>query len=110
MLAKRNRLNRAEFSTIFQIGQRRHSINLTAIIKNSTDFKGAVVVGKKVAKKAHERNSIKRRLYDMVGNFVKINNWQGRVIFVVKPAVNRLSKRQFKIQLENEIAQVLNKT
>lgn len=110
MLAKRYRLNRAEFSTIFQTGRRQHSLNLTVIKKPDPTFKCAVVVGKKVAKKATDRNSIKRRLYVLIGNFVETNNWHGLVIFLVKPTVNKLTKRQFKEQMEKEIAQALNKT
>lgn len=110
MLAKKQRLNRTEFSVVFQTGRRFHSLNLTVIYKPDPLFKCAVVVSKKVAKKAHDRNSIKRRLYDLIGKFVETNNWQGRAIFAVKPVVSKLTKRQFREQLENEIAQALNKT
>ncbi len=110
MLSKKQRLNRTEFSASFQIGRRAHSPHLTVITVPAKFFKCAVVVSKKAAKKAHDRNRIRRRLYALIELYVKEKNWQGVCIVVAKPAISKLTKRQFTEKIEVEIAQALNTT
>lgn len=66
MLSKENKLSREQFN--FLLKQRQKRINTYCGVfsykENSLDgFHVSVVVSKKVAKKAHERNYIKRVLY-----------------------------------------------
>jgi ribonuclease P protein component len=104
MLPKKQRLNRTAFTHHFQLGKRRHTPHLTLIIAPSDSFKCAVVIGKKVAKKAHDRNRIRRRLYEIIRHSLGANNWPGVLIVVGKPVLSKLSKRQFATELTKEIA------
>ncbi len=63
MLAKKHRLTRAEFSKYFKTGKRTNSPIGTLIVSPNKSFHGAVVVGKKVSKKAVGRNVLRRRAY-----------------------------------------------
>ncbi len=110
MLPKKQRLNRAQFSEYFSSGRRSHTPYLTFIMSPSSTFKAVVVVGKKVAKKAHDRNRLKRRLYSLISEAQKQKNWTGVLLVIAKPALFKLTKRQITEVVGLEIAQVINKT
>ena len=93
MLAKKNRLSRAEFSKYFKTGKRTHSPIATLIISPHDSFHGAVVVGKKVSKKAVTRNKLRRRAYAQLYNRFKNKN-TGVYILVLKPAIVNLTRQE----------------
>jgi ribonuclease P protein component len=109
MLAKNERLNRADFSKYFASGRRTHGKYLTTIHTPLPGFVGSVVVSKKVAKKAHDRNRIRRRLYSILREFKDKENFSGVYILVTKPAIMTLSKKEFKTMVSEEIALTRNK-
>ncbi len=109
MLAKNERLNRADFSKYFAVGRRIHGQYLTIINSPNPVFKGSVVVGKKVAKKAHDRNRIKRRLYSILRELKETTKATGIFILITKPAIKTLSKKDFQLLLNDEIALTLNR-
>jgi ribonuclease P protein component len=104
MLSRTARLNRLEFTTCFTRGRRLHSPHLSVVVYTQDTFKASVVVSKKVAKKAHDRNRLRRRVYACIQAHAPQRGW---FVFVVKPAATKLTKQQFKTVLGEEIAQVL---
>jgi ribonuclease P protein component len=108
MLAKQNRLNRADFNRYFASGTRFHSPLLTVIYTPSTENRGSVVVSKKVAKAAHDRNRLRRRGYAILSAAFTNKAAQGIYIVVFKPAVARLTRLESIKQITEEIARVNN--
>ncbi len=108
MLAKPNRLNRPDFNTYFARGVRFHSSYLTVIHSPSLVNKGSVVVSKKVAKAAHDRNRLRRRVYAILEKKFAENQAAGVYIVIVKPTVMRLTKAESVRYLTEEIARVPN--
>lgn len=94
MLAKSNRLTRKEFETHFKKGKRLHTPHLQLIYSPFPSFSAAVVVGKKVSKKAVTRNRIRRQIYGVVYRAYVTKQLQGVCIVIAKPTVNSLSRRE----------------
>ena len=108
MLAKLNRIPRLIFGDVLTSGKRIHGNNSTIVISQSPIFKCSVVVSKKVAKKAHERNRIKRRLYALVRELIRANSPALALIIMIKPTITNLTKTEFKAILQAEIGRALN--
>lgn len=109
MLPKTERLDRAKFSDFFAKGRRVHGTYTTLVLSPSDDFISSVVVGKKVAKLAHERNRIRRRIYSLLRTIKVEVNPKLALIVIVKPAITKLSKADFVKEVEVEIVRALNK-
>lgn len=86
MLPKRQRLTKKEFDRFFSAGKRGHSPLFTLIHSPGDQFHGAVVVGKKVFKRAVDRNRLRRRLYNALYGLSVANNLRGVYIVLTKPA------------------------
>lgn len=69
MLAKKERLNRAEFSRFFSGGTRYHSSFFTIVFSPHAEFHASVVVPKKILSSAVKRNKLRRRTYDALRTF-----------------------------------------
>lgn len=108
MLSKNERLGRSQFSDYFASGKRSHGVFCTLIVSPAPHFMAAVVVSKKVAKKAHERNSIRRRLYAILSAYKQTEKKNIAVIILTKPAVLKLTKKAFQQELTAEIGRGLN--
>ncbi len=109
MLKKTERLNRTDFNLCFAKGGRIHGLYTTVINYPSLEgFLCAVVVSKKVSKKAPVRNKIRRRVYGVVEKIKKDKNLKGSHIIVVKPEVNKLSAAAFTSLLGEEVGRLLN--
>jgi ribonuclease P protein component len=63
MFKKTERLNRTKFSHFFKIGRRHQTAFFTLIYSPAPVRAVAVVVGKKVHKRAVDRNTLRRRVY-----------------------------------------------
>lgn len=87
MLKKNRRLTTAEFDRYFSKGRRYHSPNLTLVYTYTGNFHGSVVVGKKVYKKAVDRNKLRRQLYQIIYRWQKSGNPKGVYIVLTKPTV-----------------------
>lgn len=66
MLAKRERLTKSDFDRFFASGRRSHDSLFTLIYSPSPTFHGAVVAPKKILKSAVGRNTLRRRVYDVL--------------------------------------------
>ncbi len=108
MLKKQQRLPRFQFREVFAEGKRIQGLNTTLIVSKDTTFKCSVVVSKKVAKKAHDRNRIRRRLYTLVGELISLRPLALALIIVVKPVIMKLNKSDFREILKVEIGRGFN--
>lgn len=93
MLKKKERLTRSEFTKFFKTGSRTHSPHLSLIYSPGIELHGAVVVSKKVAKQAHERNTLRRRVYGQLYSKLK-GNYTGVYIVLLKPPFASLTKNE----------------
>lgn len=100
MLAKKNRLNRSQFEHYFASGRRYHSPELQLIFTPADHFHGAVVVGKKVARKAVRRNRLRRQLYGAIYRFSKKQSGDGVYILLAKPTLEKVPTRLVSVKAE----------
>jgi ribonuclease P protein component len=105
MFSKRHRLTRKQFDTYFKSGRRIHSPDITLIYTPLPETHAAVVVGKKVARKAHDRNKIRRRLYGAMYRTLQATDQTGVYILIAKPTLAALSKQD---QIER-VQKILNR-
>lgn len=105
MFKKSERLSRFEFTHFFGVGAKKHFKHLTVITSPSPSLKVAVVVGKRVAKSAVKRNTIKRRIYAALRR--SIGTPKKVFIVVVKPSFSTLPRKAAEMEINEMIAQVL---
>lgn len=103
MLKKKERLTKKEFDRFFASGARKHSTLLTAVISSHTEFHGAVVVGKKVYRKAVDRNRLRRRLYSVLYRLSRDQGLKGVYIILTKPPAATASFTELKDALASLI-------
>jgi ribonuclease P protein component len=110
MLKKSHRLTRKEFDTAFKMGKRFHFPHMTVVFFPSEDFHASVVVGKKVAKTAVRRNTLRRRVYDRVRRSMQKQGIKGTFLFLLKPSYHSLPRKAADAFLLESIASVLKHT
>lgn len=103
MLRKKERLTKKEFDRFFSSGRRHHSPILTLVHTPQSEFHGAVVVGKKVYKKAVDRNRLRRRLYNILYKLSKERSLNGVFIILTKPAAAKASFTELKDSIQSLI-------
>ena len=108
MLAASNRLDRTAFTHCFKAGKRVSGAHLQIITGHSPTFKAAVVVSKKVLKKAHDRNRLRRQIYAILYNFWLVERYQKTIIVLVKPSLASLSARARVLAVRVELGVLLN--
>lgn len=106
MVATQNRISRAHFPTYFASGKRFHSEHFTVVYTKATDFRVSVVVSKKVAKNAVDRNRLRRRAYGVVERFGKDHTIGGVYIILYKPGALKATRVALQSQLEALLAQI----
>jgi ribonuclease P protein component len=110
MLAKQQRLTKKQFDTYFKTGKRFNFTHCTIIYTPLPTLHGSVVVGKKVAKKAVTRNTIRRRVYAQIRSVCTTHNATGVFIIIIKPAYRQLSRKEALADINAHIAEVIKKT
>lgn len=110
MFKKSERLSRSEFSEYFRTGKRHHFSVCTIITAPLSARKVAVVAGKKVAKSAVQRNTIKRRVYATLREMLVMAGYQGVMIVIIKPAYKSLTRLAADKSLRESIAEVTKST
>ncbi len=108
MLAKQQRVSRTEFMAALAAGRRYHSPLLSLTVVPGQLVKASVVISKKVAKKAHDRNRLRRRMYAVIQDLAATSVLSGTFIVQAKPPLASLTKRQFFTEVPKQIAQLLN--
>ncbi len=109
MLAKQQRLKRDDFSKHFKLGKRFNSPYATLVVSDSVTFHGAVVVSKKVSKKAVSRNALRRRAYaQLYKNARQVD--KGVYILILKPEISSLSRASQHETLAKLIEEGLKRT
>lgn len=106
MLPKEKRLTRDEFSRFFVSGKRTHAPAFQIIYTPSPATKVAVVVGKKVYKKAVDRNQLRRQLYHIVRDWLVETGSIGVYIVITKPAVRDYTYKQLKTSVTEILTNV----
>lgn len=100
MLKKKERLTKKEFDRFFSSGRRHHSPSLTLIHSSDQTFHGAVVVGKKVFKKAVLRNQLRRRLYNILYRLSREHSLTGVYIILTKPSAGEADFQTLRTEVE----------
>lgn len=110
MLSKQNRLTKKQFDEYFKTGKRFHFTHCTIIYAPCPTLHGSVVVGKKVAKRAVDRNKFRRRVYDQMRRLLAQADVTGVFIVIPKPAFKSLARKAALADIQSHIATVLKKT
>ncbi len=103
MLKKKERLTKKEFDRFFATGARKHGQLFTLIFSPAADFHGAVVVGKKVHKRAVDRNQLRRRLYSILYRLSRDQGLTGVYIILTKPPAASAGFAELKSSVEKII-------
>ncbi len=102
MLKKNQRLSKSEFANLLKKGRRIHSDHLTLVYVPSESTKCGVVVSKKVANRAHARNLLRRRVYDIFGkNLTILGN--KHIALLTKSSITKLSYTELAQCIEDGI-------
>ncbi|MEZ4200464.1 MAG: ribonuclease P protein component [Candidatus Paceibacterota bacterium] len=109
MLPKKKRLNTEDFNRFFASGKRYHSPSLQIIHTPHHSFHGAVVVGKKVSKKAVTRNTLRRRLYNHLYYFCKLHDCSGVFIVLTKSSAVSVLAQQLQAELTGLLTKIESK-
>ncbi len=112
MLPKKERLTRTEFDRFFSIGRRVHSPSFQVVYAPHASFHASVVVSKKNARLAVERNKIRRRVYDIVRHCKSSEDMSGIFIFLTKPAIRSVPHTSLKEEIcieMKKITKIFNK-
>ena len=107
MFAKKQRLTKKEFDEIFSIGERYHSPTLQLIYSHTDIFHGSAVVGKKVFKKAVDRNRLRRRLYGVLYRYQKERSLSGTYILIAKPKLKEAPTQSLTREVEDLLGKVV---
>ncbi len=111
MFKKKQRFNRKDFKKVFKEGKRINNKNISISYIYNDKTKTSVVVGKKIAKKATERNLLRRRVYFILRkNFDLVKNKQ-IIVFVKKNITYGILKKEieeilFKLNGKKNISDV----
>jgi len=108
MFKKTQRLTRCDFVLAFKTAsQKKHHALLSLSFTPATSLKVAVVVGKKVATKAVDRNRLRRQLYSQLRQLYDAGTLPiGHYILLTKPTVLRVSAEERQRALEQLLAQL----
>lgn len=106
MLGKSERLSRALFSTYFRSGTRFQSPHLTVVYTPAPTPKGAVVVPKKVARRAVTRNKLRRRLAHTLTESGVFTTYPGVYIIIAKAGSPQCPRRELRTELMQLLARI----
>jgi ribonuclease P protein component len=107
MLKKKNRLDRSDFLKFLKTGKRFKSEVGTLIFSPYPTLHGSVVVSKKVAKQAVERNRLRRVVYGLLQT-KKQHNQTGVFIIILSPTIKQMTKRDFRLTTQTLIERITN--
>ncbi len=108
MLPSKNRVNKTLFKEILKNGRSIHSPSFSFKYLNnpiSTERQFSVVVSKKVLKRAVDRNLLKRRIYSILKEQLKLNKPYSCVIWP-KKEISKMSYAELSVLLLNELKKI----
>ncbi len=106
MLPKKNRLNLSQSKNKkIQVGKRIANESLSLTFRNTGTLKAAIIVSKKVAPLAVDRNRIKRLLSEAIQ---KQNIVSGDLLVVVKKNISKHRQQEVKEKLERLLVELKN--
>lgn len=108
MLKRENRLSRELFSLTFKQGRRVNKRYINSVYMLNNDFKSVVVVGKKISKKAVQRNLLRRRVYALIKDLKQNSSKTGYFIFLIKPDVVKLTRKNFNEFIKADVKEILD--
>ncbi|MFN3693263.1 MAG: ribonuclease P protein component [Candidatus Paceibacteria bacterium] len=106
MVATQNRIPRAQFPAYFASGKRFHSEYFTLVYTKATDFRVSVVVSKKVAKSAVDRNRLRRRAYGVIERLNREHAVGGIYIILYKSGALKATRLTLQTELAGLLAQI----
>jgi ribonuclease P protein component len=107
MLAKKQRLTREEFSDYYTKGRRQGGLVSNCILVPGLTYQAAVVVGKKVSKKAVMRNRLKRLGYRQIKSWQENTGYIGVIIMILKPTITSLSRKEQALTIQKDLGLLL---
>jgi len=110
MLKKSERLTRQAFTQYFTAGKKHHFPHLTIVYTPHASVHASVVVGKKVAKQAVRRNTLRRRVYAQLYQRLKKEGITGVFIVLLKPSFATLPRKHANEEITRTIAAVIKRT
>jgi len=106
MFTKKERLTKKEFDHSFSVGTRHHCPSLQLIHHPSDSFHGAAVVGKKVYKKAVDRNRLRRQMYGVLYRHHTASALTGTFILIAKPAIKKMNTSELSAEIQTLVGKV----
>jgi ribonuclease P protein component len=88
MLKSKNRLTSKEFETTFQTGTKRRSKRFLFVLASGETTQVGVSVPKKLYKKAHERNRLRRFVYNSIHDIVESELIRGQLLIIVQQKID----------------------
>lgn len=102
MLKKKQRLSRSEFTNLLKRGKRLHGDHFSLLYTPAEETKCGLVVSKKIAKKAVERNKLRRKIYAVFGENLTVLPHL-HCVLLTRPAITTLSHEELKREIETLI-------
>lgn len=107
MLKARTRLRRKEFEAYFATGRRFHSPSLMLVHAPLSEVRASAVAPKKVFKTAVLRNRFRRRVYDIVGRYMREGALKpGVYIYIAKSGATQLTHALLKDEITALISKI----
>lgn len=108
MLPKKNRISRKEFPSYKMKGIRAFSPYFSAVFYKNDEKKDpnchiSIVVSKKTAKIAVDRNYLRRRFYDLIGPFLGLTSDLFTAVFYPKKEAKDVSQDILKGEVEKAL-------
>ena len=103
MLPKKQRVTKKLFDQVYTLGKSFHAPHLfMKVLKTgkTEQNKASVVVSKKVAKKAHDRNTIKRRTLSLLNPYIKAKKNGLQVIVFMKKGADSITFQDLKKEID----------
>ena len=109
MLPKKERLTSKMFDRFFSSGRRINSDLWQIVYVPSSDFRAAVVVGKKIDKSAVKRNRLRRQVYNLLYRYHKYHQRNGAYLILTRPPIKTTTFAEIKDKLHSTLRQIEKK-
>jgi ribonuclease P protein component len=110
MLPRRRKVSRKLFSTIIGRGKSLHSSHLSLKITSASDeeSKLSVTIPKKIEKSAVKRNTLKRKVYRVLQEYIDLIPPHNAGVFFAKPGIHQDSVEAIRTQVKELLKKSFN--